>query len=146
MEIFLRSKYSMYVYALDLQWWRLISFRYIFADLLGGGDLRSFLDFIQRGRKDICLFDSEACLFSHQIFKALEHLHRQNIIHRDLKPENILLSAKQFETRIILADFGSAYQFEKTAGPEKVRKMTVVGTPEYLAPYVSYHWFDVNEV
>lgn len=54
------------------------------------------------------------------------YLHSQKtpIVHRDIKPENLLC----FNTRVKLADFGSANTVDK------VLKETVCGTPEYLAP------------
>jgi serine/threonine protein kinase len=59
-----------------------------------------------------------------QLLNALAYLHERGIVHRDIKPENVLFVGDTVK----LADFGSA-NFQ-----DKVRRETVCGTPEYLAP------------
>ena len=99
-----------------------------------GGDLRSYIDDVQRQRVNYCLSDSEACLFSFQVFKALNYLHEHKIAHRDIKPENILLASHNVNTRLILADFGAAYISRDGSHPLLRRRMTFKGTSVYLAP------------
>lgn len=69
-----------------------------------------------------------AKFYAAEVALALNHLHSQDIIYRDLKPENILLN---FDGHIKVADFGFAKACESTT-------WTLCGTPDYLAPEVSY--------
>jgi len=69
-------------------------------------------------------------LYMVQVLKGLEYLHSHHVIHRDVKGANILLS-KQGVCK--LADFGSCTI--ATAN----RKLTVVGTPFWMAPEIISH-------
>ena len=55
--------------------------------------------------KDRKQFIPEAKVKHHmfQVFKAIDHLHKNRVFHRDIKPENILISGETVK----LADFGS---------------------------------------
>ncbi|CAC5396028.1 PLK2 [Mytilus coruscus] len=64
-----------------------------------------------------------------QLVEAVKYVHNQNIIHRDLKLGNMLLN-DHMELKI--ADFGLATRI----GYEGEKKMTVCGTPNYIAPEV----------
>eukprot|EP00916_Digyalum_oweni_P022927 GHVL01038028.1.p1 GENE.GHVL01038028.1~~GHVL01038028.1.p1 ORF type:complete len:292 (-),score=33.08 GHVL01038028.1:417-1292(-) len=61
------------------------------------------------------------------ITEALQYLAQRGVFHRDLKPENMLITS---EGHVKLADFGWSVHC-----PSK-RRMTLCGTPEYLAPEV----------
>lgn len=70
--------------------------------------------------------ESAAAKILYNIANAISYLHRQRpaIVHRDIKPENIVYVGDNWK----LADFGSANTIDK------IKKDTMCGTPEYLAP------------
>ncbi|KZO98755.1 Pkinase-domain-containing protein [Calocera viscosa TUFC12733] len=60
---------------------------------------------------------------------GLSYLHRENVIHRDIKAANILLTSRG---HVMLIDFGvSALLASKDD-----KRMTLIGTPHYIAPEV----------
>ncbi len=61
-----------------------------------------------------------------QILDGLEAAHRAGVIHRDLKPANILVSDTG---RVVLTDFGVAWQLDPGASPNEI-----AGTPAYMSP------------
>jgi polo-like kinase 1 len=75
------------------------------------------------------LTEVEARYFMHQIFSAIQYLHKNHIIHRDLKLGNLFLSEKM---EIKTGDFGLA----TVVTFDGERKRTICGTPNYLAPEI----------
>ena len=110
--------------------------RYIFEDLLAGGDLKSYLEHVYAQHEPLALDDFEACFYSYQVFQALTYLHSKNIAHRDIKPENILLASRQQLSRVVLCDFGAACQLHEEPQSQQQSQATAWGTYEYLAPWV----------
>jgi renal tumor antigen len=55
-----------------------------------------------RGRRHY-LPENKVKSYVYQMFKSIDHMHRNGIFHRDIKPENVLL----MDDTLKLADFGS---------------------------------------
>lgn len=103
--------------------------RYIFQDLVTGGDLVSYIE--SRGGK---LPEIDACMITYQLLKSLSYLHHQDIVHRDLKPENVLMSSIDAEARVILTDFGQAIKILGDTKGRSKRMKTYCGTLDWVAP------------
>lgn len=81
--------------------------------------------------------------YAAELLLALEKMHAKGIIHRDLKPENILLDENM---HLRITDFGTAkimdpeeirvgpITTENEAENERSRKISFVGTPQYVSP------------
>jgi eukaryotic-like serine/threonine-protein kinase len=63
---------------------------------------------------------------------ALGEAHRAGIVHRDLKPGNLFLADEG--DRLVLLDFGGAFQPEAAPDTRLSTTGVMVGTPRYLAP------------
>ncbi|KAI3808872.1 hypothetical protein L1987_24835 [Smallanthus sonchifolius] len=128
---------------------------YLVMEYLNGGDLFSLLKNLG------CLEENMARVYIAELALALEYLHSLNVIHRDLKPDNLLIGP---HGHIKLTDFGlskvglinstedlsssttirtAIFQDNevKTESPsttnnEQRQKLSVVGTPDYLAPEI----------
>ncbi|XP_071707900.1 probable serine/threonine protein kinase IRE [Rutidosis leptorrhynchoides] len=128
---------------------------YLVMEYLNGGDLFSLL------RNLGCLEEDMARVYIAELVLALEYLHSLNVIHRDLKPDNLLLGP---DGHIKLTDFGlskvglinntedlsgsttvrtaifqdNEVKTESTSSvnKEEPQKLSVVGTPDYLAPEI----------
>jgi polo-like kinase 1 len=75
------------------------------------------------------LNEQEAVYLMQQTLDGVKYMHDKNIIHRDLKLGNLFLDEKM---EIKIGDFGLAAQLEF----DGERKLTVCGTPNYIAPEV----------
>ncbi|OQR86742.1 protein kinase, partial [Achlya hypogyna] len=82
---------------------------------------------LQQVAVDVCLLLDAA--------RAVAYLHSFSppFIHRDLKPGNLLLDAGN---RVKLTDFGDSRASEDDTRCDALRKMSVRGTVEYMAPEV----------
>lgn len=76
-----------------------------------------------------CLTEPEVRYYMQQLVEGVQYVHQRRIIHRDLKLGNMLLNDNM---DLKLADFGLATRVDF----EGERKMTVCGTPNYIAPEV----------
>lgn len=96
--------------------------KYIVMEYLDGITLKEYLD------KKGVLSWKEACIYTVQILRALEHTHSKDVIHRDIKPQNIIL---QKNGEIKVTDFGIAKtpHEQLSAGKERA-----IGTVYYISP------------
>ncbi|KAK2179855.1 hypothetical protein NP493_469g02030 [Ridgeia piscesae] len=88
---------------------------------------RKSLVHVLKNRKT--LTEPEVRYYLRQLVEGCRYIHDQRIIHRDLKLGNMLLND---DMRVKIADFGLATRVEF----DGERKMTVCGTPNYIAPEV----------
>lgn len=108
------------------------NFVYILLELCSR---RSLMELHKRRR---AVTEPEARYFFKQITEAVKYLHDNNIIHRDLKLGNLFLNDNM---DIKIGDFGLATRYDGE------RKMTLCGTPNYIAPEVlckTGHSFEVD--
>ncbi|CAL8279553.1 unnamed protein product [Lota lota] len=96
---------------------------YIFLELCS----RKSLAHIWKARH--ILTEPEVRYYLRQIISGLKYLHNRGILHRDLKLGNFFIN-ENMELR--LGDFGLAAKLETV----EMRKKTICGTPNYLAPEV----------
>ncbi|XP_056389101.1 serine/threonine-protein kinase PLK3 isoform X1 [Hyla sarda] len=75
------------------------------------------------------LLEPEVRYYLKQIISGLKYLHLRGIIHRDLKLGNFFINDNM---ELKVGDFGLAARLE----PPELRKKTICGTPNYLAPEV----------
>ena len=97
-------------------------------ELVRGTSLRAALEEPGLMPGSPAYFERVRALFV-QLARALSALHRARLLHLDVKPANVLV--EKMTGRVVLLDFGLA------AAREPVglgRRLTVAGTPEYLAP------------
>ncbi|XP_022240062.1 serine/threonine-protein kinase PLK1-like isoform X2 [Limulus polyphemus] len=88
---------------------------------------RKSLVHVLKNRK--VLTEPEVRYYIHQLAEGVEYIHSHGVIHRDLKLGNMFLS-ENMEVKI--GDFGLASHIERAG----FRKITVCGTPNYIAPEV----------
>ncbi|CAI5439084.1 unnamed protein product [Caenorhabditis angaria] len=74
--------------------------------------------------------EDEARAALKMLLTGLAYLHSIRVTHRDLKPENLLYADARPDARLLITDFGLAYQATK---PNETMTETC-GTPEYIAP------------
>ena len=73
-----------------------------------------------------------------QIFRGLEHAHKNGVVHRDLKPENVFVTEDhEGKETLKLVDFGIA-KLLHTDDADTAKPLTrhglVFGTPHYMSP------------
>ncbi len=106
--------------------------RFFAMELLVGLDLADTLAF------DRTLAPSRAVRVASGIAAGLGAAHAAGVVHRDVKPENVfLVHAPDGRELVKVLDFGFAWiRGDRSADSERriTSRMTVVGTPEYMAP------------
>ncbi|KAM5266475.1 serine/threonine-protein kinase PLK3 isoform 2-T2 [Hipposideros larvatus] len=96
---------------------------YIFLELCS----RKSLAHIWKARHT--LLEPEVRYYLRQILSGLKYLHQRGILHRDLKLGNFFITE---DMELKMGDFGLATRLE----PPELRKKTICGTPNYVAPEV----------
>ncbi|XP_012277484.1 serine/threonine-protein kinase plk-2-like [Orussus abietinus] len=74
--------------------------------------------------------EPEARYYMKQMVTGVAYIHSRKVIHRDLKPGNMFLSENMV---VKIGDFGLA-----TRPYDHPRRVTICGTPNYIAPEVLY--------
>ncbi|KAI1341633.1 kinase-like protein [Xylariaceae sp. FL0016] len=100
---------------------------YLVLELCPNGSL---MDMVKR-RKG--LTEPEVRFYSIQIAGAIKYMHAKGIIHRDLKMGNIFLD-KYMNAKI--GDFGLAALLVTGKDMQTIRRTTLCGTPNYIAPEI----------
>jgi protein-serine/threonine kinase len=68
-----------------------------------------------------------------ELAQGLKYIHEAGVLHRDLKSNNVLILE---DGRVQLCDFGVSNTLE----PEKSKRSTIVGTPNWMAPELIGEW------
>ncbi|KXJ95332.1 serine/threonine protein kinase [Microdochium bolleyi] len=100
---------------------------YLVLELCPNGSL---MDMVKR-RKG--LTEPEVRFYSIQIAGAIRYMHSKGIIHRDLKMGNIFLD-RHMNAKI--GDFGLAALLVTGRDMQTIRRTTLCGTPNYIAPEI----------
>eukprot|EP00028_Trichosphaerium_sp_Am-I-7-wt_P000067 CAMPEP_0168527036 /NCGR_PEP_ID=MMETSP0405-20121227/12348_1 /TAXON_ID=498012 /ORGANISM="Trichosphaerium sp, Strain Am-I-7 wt" /LENGTH=926 /DNA_ID=CAMNT_0008550041 /DNA_START=145 /DNA_END=2925 /DNA_ORIENTATION=- len=98
---------------------------WVAMEFLDGGCLTEMLDIYD----DYPLTERHIVYVTRSSLEGLKYLHSFHRIHRDIKSDNILLNTKG---EVKLTDFGYSTQLTQT----EQRRVTVVGTPYWMAPEV----------
>lgn len=113
-----------------VQFFRAFSFEsstYLVLELCPNGSL---MDMVKR-RKGVT--EPEVRFYAVQIAGAIKYMHAKGIIHRDLKMGNIFLD-KNMNAKI--GDFGLAALLVTGRDMQTIRRTTLCGTPNYIAPEI----------
>ncbi|KAJ6445629.1 serine/threonine-protein kinase plo1 [Purpureocillium lavendulum] len=100
---------------------------YLVLELCNNGSL---MDMVKR-RKG--LTEPEVRFYSVQVAGAIKYMHGKGIIHRDLKMGNIFLDSRM---NAKIGDFGLAALLVTGRDMQTIRRTTLCGTPNYIAPEI----------
>lgn len=100
---------------------------YLVLELCPNGSL---MDMVKR-RKGVT--EAEVRFYTVQIAGAIKYMHSKGIIHRDLKMGNIFLD-RHMNAKI--GDFGLAALVVTGKDMQTIRRTTLCGTPNYIAPEI----------
>ena len=67
-------------------------------------------------------------LYSYQLLRALNYIHRHNVMHRDIKPQNLLIDPTCHVLKV--CDFGSAKKIDE----ENKQSVSYITSRYYRAP------------
>lgn len=100
---------------------------YLILELCPNGSLMEMV------KKRKGLTEAEVRFYTIQIAGAIKYMHGKGIIHRDLKMGNIFLD-KQMNAKV--GDFGLAALLVTGNDMHTIRRTTLCGTPNYIAPEI----------
>ncbi|KAI9714220.1 MAG: hypothetical protein M1812_006441 [Candelaria pacifica] len=100
---------------------------YLVLELCNNG---SIMDMIRKRRR---LTLPEIRRWTIQLCGAVKYMHNRNVIHRDLKMGNLFLDS---EMNLKVGDFGLAAILVTDKEASHVRRTTLCGTPNYIAPEI----------
>ncbi|KAI9893423.1 MAG: Cell cycle serine/threonine-protein kinase cdc5/MSD2 [Vezdaea aestivalis] len=103
------------------------SYTYLVLEMCSNGSVMDML----RARR--CLTLPEARRFIIQMCGAVKYMHDREVLHRDLKMSNIFLDEKM---DIKLGDLGLAAILVSEKDASSIRRTTLCGTPNYIAPEI----------
>lgn len=95
---------------------------YIIMEFAAGGDLFSLM------RDQGPFKETVAKFYACEVALALDYMHSCSLVHRDLKPENLLVMANG---HVKMTDYGFSCMLSGNS-----KAMSVLGTPEYMAPEI----------
>ena len=109
---------------------------FIFMDLAASGTM--FENLVKANRP---FTERQSKIWSAQLVSAISYIHQKGIAHRDIKLENFLLDA---DFNALLSDFGFAC-LTTGRSEDEIIKITVCGTPEYMAPEIRTPPYDAKK-
>ncbi|XP_060685845.1 dual specificity testis-specific protein kinase 2 isoform X2 [Hemiscyllium ocellatum] len=115
------------------------------------GQLHALTEYINRGNLEQLLDSSDHLSWrvrvkiAHDLACGLSYLHSKGVFHRDLTSKNCLIKMEENGYTGVLGDFGLA---EKIPDNASVEKLSVVGSPFWMAPEVlhSEHYNEKADV
>ncbi|KAI9730461.1 MAG: Cell cycle serine/threonine-protein kinase cdc5/MSD2 [Claussenomyces sp. TS43310] len=113
-----------------VQFHRAFSFQqntYIVLELCPNGSLMDMV------RKRKFVTEPEVRFYTIQMAGAIKYMHSKGIIHRDLKMGNIFLDK---DMNVKIGDFGLAAMLVSGKDMTTIRRTTLCGTPNYIAPEI----------
>ncbi|QPG76490.1 hypothetical protein FOA43_003879 [Brettanomyces nanus] len=96
---------------------------WVIMEYMEGGSLTDVID------NNPSIPEKQIASICFETTKGLQHLHKKNFIHRDIKSDNVLLDA---HGNVKITDFGFCAKLTN----EKSKRVTMVGTPYWMAPEV----------